>query len=91
MNEYQLNPDVCPSSLNETGLPATEGETGHVWDETTDPITCSECGAEREAVTKEKALETLDYVLDYYLTRTDDRETQLEVIEMERWLLANLN
>lgn len=42
------NPDICPSSLDEFGEPMTEGETAHKWDETTDPITCSECGANKE-------------------------------------------
>lgn len=41
MNEYQLDPNVCPSSLDENGLPMTEGNTAHKWDDTT----CSECGA----------------------------------------------
>lgn len=44
MNEYQLDPNVCPSSLGEDGFPMTEGETGHKWHGNV----CSECGAEKE-------------------------------------------
>ena len=42
--ENIYNPDICPSSLDEFGEPMTEGETAHKWDETTSPVTCSECG-----------------------------------------------
>lgn len=38
------NPDICSSSLDEYGEPMTEGETAHKWDDSTDPITCAECG-----------------------------------------------
>lgn len=89
MNEYQMNPDVCPSSLDENGLPMTPGETDHVWDDSTDPITCSECGAQREPLTREKALGILSYILDYYMEGAD-HETNLEVIEAERYIVANL-
>lgn len=40
MNEYLLNPNVCPSSLGEDDTPITEGETAHKWDEGV----CNECG-----------------------------------------------
>lgn len=50
MTEYELDPKVCPSSLNEDGMPMTEGETAHRWDDTTDPHTCAECGAQRDEV-----------------------------------------
>lgn len=50
MTPYHLDPNVCPSSLheNEQGElePMTQGETAHKWDDSTDPPTCSECGAE---------------------------------------------
>lgn len=45
--EYQVDifdPAVCPSSLDEYNGPLT-GETAHKWDDTTDPVTCAECGA----------------------------------------------
>jgi len=48
MNEYLLNPDVCPSSLGEDDTPVDMNETAHKWDEDSDPITCAECGAEKE-------------------------------------------
>lgn len=50
MNEYLLDPKVCPSSLGENDEPIDPNETAHKWDESTDPHTCSECGAEREEV-----------------------------------------
>ncbi len=46
--DYINNPDVCPSSLGEDDKPMTEGETAHKWDETQNPVTCAECGAERD-------------------------------------------
>lgn len=46
--EYMYLPDVCPSSLNEWGRPMTDGETAHRWDETTNPVTCAECGATKD-------------------------------------------
>jgi len=51
MNEYELNMDICPSSLNEEGVPMDMAETGHRWDFTGNTgdriVTCSECGANR--------------------------------------------
>lgn len=51
MTPYHLDNDVCPSSLqvNEAGdlEPMTEGLTAHVWDTSIEPVTCSECGAEK--------------------------------------------
>lgn len=44
MNEYLLNPEVCPSSLNENDEPSTPGETAHKWDEETG--LCNECGTQ---------------------------------------------
>jgi len=57
MNEYLLDPEVCPASLNEDDEPTTEGETAHKWD----GRTCSECGATREAerLTVKKLIEQL--------------------------------
>lgn len=46
MNEYLLDPEVCPSSLGEDNKPMTEGETAHKWDEETGE--CNECGAIKE-------------------------------------------
>lgn len=48
MNKYLLDPNVCPSSLDENDEPRTEGETAHRWDESTDPVECAECGALKE-------------------------------------------
>ena len=42
------NPAICPSSLDENGDPATEGETAHKWDDTENPVTCAECGASKD-------------------------------------------
>jgi hypothetical protein len=42
------NPDICPSSLDEFGEPATPGETAHIWDTSAFPTECSECGAIKE-------------------------------------------
>lgn len=50
MTDYETNPDVCPSSLGEDGYPIDPSETAHVWDESSDPHKCAECGAEREQV-----------------------------------------
>jgi hypothetical protein len=44
MNDYLLDPNVCPSSLNENDEPVDPNETAHKWDDTTNPITCAECG-----------------------------------------------
>lgn len=44
MNEFMLNPLVCPASLGEDDKPVNPLETAHKWDETTDPVSCSECG-----------------------------------------------
>lgn len=36
---------VCPSSLNDDlSMCFPESESGHVWDDTQNPITCAECG-----------------------------------------------
>lgn len=45
--DYINDPDVCSSSLDENGEPATEGETAHRWDEAADPIECAECGTHK--------------------------------------------
>ena len=47
MNEYLLNPDICPSSLGENDEPVNPEETAHKWDETEEPITCAECGTNK--------------------------------------------
>lgn len=53
MLPYHLDNNVCPSSLheNETGElePITEGETAHKWDDTEIPVTCSECGTQKDS------------------------------------------
>jgi len=46
--DYIWDANVCTSSLNEWGKPMTEGDTDHRWDDTQDPITCAECGNEKE-------------------------------------------
>ncbi len=51
MTEDMMNPKICPSALDEDGNNAfadDEGHGGHKWDDTTNPITCSECGTEKE-------------------------------------------
>lgn len=48
MTDYEMDPDVCPSSLNEDGVPATEGETAHKWEGS--ETECRECGAPRPEV-----------------------------------------
>ena len=44
-----LDPAICPSSLetDNDGVPLLpfKGQP-HIWDHTTDPLTCSECGFE---------------------------------------------
>ena len=45
MNEYQLDKNVCPSSLGENDEPVDINETAHRWDLESDPIECAECGA----------------------------------------------
>lgn len=46
--EYLFISSVCPSSLDEWGWPATQGETAHKWDESTTPHTCAECGTTKD-------------------------------------------
>lgn len=48
MQDYIYNPTVCPSSLNENDEPNDPNETAHKWDDSTDPVTCAECGATKE-------------------------------------------
>lgn len=48
MTDYQMDSNVCPSSLNEDGIPVDPNETAHKWDDTTSPVTCAECGATKE-------------------------------------------
>lgn len=63
-------------------------ETGHKWDIHEDPITCNECGATREPITKGRALSTMSDLIDAYLDVAVDleREKELEVIEMQRYI-----
>ena len=52
MLPYHLDNNVCPSSLheNEQGElePISPNATSHKWDDTTDPVTCSECGTTKD-------------------------------------------
>lgn len=49
MTEDQMNPDICPSALEEDGtLDRTKWDGAHKWDEMTIPNECAECGALRE-------------------------------------------
>lgn len=44
-----MNPDICPSALEEDGtLDRTKWDGAHKWDTTTDPHTCAECGTARD-------------------------------------------
>ncbi len=52
MTEYQIDPNVCPASLNEDGMPADMGGTAHRWSDTISynqqgeaEYECDECGA----------------------------------------------
>ncbi len=90
MTDYELNPNVCPSSLDDKGNPTDPSETAHKWDETTDPIVCSECGAEREPVTKGRALSIMSDLIDYYLEGYPEDEVRIEVLEMQRYMRDNL-
>lgn len=46
MTEDEMDPTICPSALEEDGtLDRSKWDGKHVWDETTTPITCSECGS----------------------------------------------
>jgi DNA-directed RNA polymerase subunit RPC12/RpoP len=63
MTDYEQDPDVCPSSLNEDGVPAQEGQTDHIWYLTTNFAgeniqECSECGAVHELLLSETQEET---------------------------------
>lgn len=54
MTPDELNPAICAGALDEDGNNAFADEEGggrHKWDETTDPQTCTECGAERDEYT----------------------------------------
>ena len=46
--DYMLDPNVCPSSLNEDGVPMDENETAHRWEQDIYPQICAECGTIRE-------------------------------------------
>lgn len=57
MTDDQMNPAICPSALDENGNNAHEDDdTGgrHIWDESTTPNTCAECGTERDSDTDPK-------------------------------------
>lgn len=43
-----IPPNVCTSSLDENLKPTDESNTAHVWDDTTTPVTCAECGVEQD-------------------------------------------
>lgn len=45
-----IPPDVCPSSLDENLVPVDPSNTGHHWDDSTDPVTCAECGTKKGEV-----------------------------------------
>jgi len=40
---FDLNPLICPSAPDIHAEPSDEN--AHKWDDSTDPITCAECGA----------------------------------------------
>lgn len=47
MTDDQMNPKICPSALEEDGtLDRSKWDGAHKWDDSTDPITCAECGTE---------------------------------------------
>ena len=70
MEEYRIeyDPKVCPSSLmedEESGelRPITEGETAHKWDKDAYPISCAECGAEKDGKLRFETVEQLTKVV----------------------------
>lgn len=58
MTEDEMNPAICSSALQEDGTldPEMIGQTDaygtpwgqHRWDDSTDPVTCAECGTEKD-------------------------------------------
>lgn len=51
MTEDEMNPDICPSALEEDGLldrSKGEGWGNHKWDTDHNPPTCSECGTTKD-------------------------------------------
>lgn len=48
MHPNLLNPKICVASLDENCEPSDPNNTAHVWDDTTDPVTCSECGTTQD-------------------------------------------
>lgn len=48
MNNYLLDPNICPSSLGEDDTPIDPTQTAHKWDDTMSPITCAECGTTKD-------------------------------------------
>lgn len=58
MTPDMLNPAICSSALDQDGnnAHADEGPRGgyHIWDTTTTPNTCAECGADRDEFTDPK-------------------------------------
>lgn len=52
MEDFIYDPNVCPSSLREDDKPVDPTETAHKWDESSNPITCAECGTNKDEQTK---------------------------------------
>lgn len=92
MNEYLLDPNVCPSSLGEDDKPVDPNETAHKWDRESNPISCSECGSIKEPLTLQYALDTLDeYAQNNRSVIANDNGEADEVTEAYNTLLAHIN
>lgn len=53
MDDFYTDPRVCPSAPDNTAPPSPEN--AHKWENTTDPVSCAECGAERGPIIHEQA------------------------------------
>lgn len=52
MTPDEMNPAICSSALEEDGtLDRSKWDGAHRWDDSTTPITCAECGTEKDADT----------------------------------------
>lgn len=94
MNEYLLNPDVCPSSLNENDEPMNMGETAHKWD--MESGTCNECGG---TLTQKAKIALLPNAIKstsrpdgtMFSHFTDDAPESLKQLFLEHYEVADLD
>lgn len=94
MTPDQMNPNICPSALEEDGtLDRTKWDGAHKWDATATPVECAECGTHMNMddalalinrITN--SLESLVEKIDAFHTRC---ETKNHTDTAEAWELLN--